>query len=175
VYINPDVGSRIVNKNIFSTKSGSESELKTLRNLRWDAEHTVNDGRPVDEYTVRGKYTGYIGVLDKEIEPNMLYTIYTDGYIGENDSKRRTQIEIRANDTNPFYKVSQKLQLPLNSSFETKVFGGDCFTCTSSIKMCYNFLDFSTPLNDKIVKPDINSDVKMDYNKWEVKDLNLSD
>lgn len=175
MYVNPDVGSRIINKNIFSTKSGSESELRTLRNLRWDSEYTVNDGRPVDQYTVRGQYTGFIGVLDKEIAPNTLYTIYTDAYIGDNDSKKRTQIEIRANDSTPFYKISQKIELPISGSYETRLFGGDCFTCTSTIKMCHNFLDHSTPLNDKIVKPDISSDVNMDYNKWEIKDLNLSD
>ena len=168
-YIAPETASRVLEGRVFSSKAGSESELVTLKNLRWDAEKTLpeTNDRPVDEYTVRGKYTGYLGVVSGELEPNVIYNIYSSSYIGTDITKRRLQVQSRAQDTTPFTAVSQRVSLDdLKNNTEQYIFGGDCFSCTTSIKMCSNFLDYNTPLNDKIVKSNIgtNSNGKNDYN-----------
>lgn len=178
-YIAPETASRVLEGRVFSSKAGSEAELVTLKNLRWDSDKTLSGGnRPVDEYTVRGNYTGYLGVVSGEISNNIIYNIYSSSYIGTDITKRRLQIKLRSQDSTPFTAVSQRVSLDdLINNSEQYIFGGDCFTCTTSIKMCSNFLDYNTPLNDKIVKYNIgtNSDGKNDYNSWEVNDRNLSD
>ena len=167
-YIAPETASRILEGRVFSSKAGSESELVTLKNLRWDSEKTLKDNsRPVDEYTVRGNYTGYLGIVSGEIEPNVVYNIYSSSYIGTDITKRRLQVQSRAQDSTPFTAVSQRVSLDdLGNNPEQYIFGGDCFSCTTSIKMCSNFLDYNTPLNDKIVSYDIgtNSNGENDYN-----------
>lgn len=166
-YIAPETASRVLEGRVFSSKAGSETELVTLKNLRWGSEKTWKENRPVDEYTVRGNYTGYLGVVSGEIGNNIIYNVYSPSYIGTDITKRRLQIKLRAQDSTPFTAVSQRVSLDdLGNNSEQHVFGGDCFTCTTSIKMCSNFLDYNTPLNDKIVKYDIgtNSNGENDYN-----------
>lgn len=180
-YIAPQTASKVLEGKYFSSKSGSESELVTLRNLGWDEK--TSGSRPVNDFTVRGNYAGYIGVLsDLEIKPNTVYTICTQSYIGTDSGKRKTQIKLRAQDNSSFTSISQRISIKdvnKNGNVETDVFGGDCFTCTTSVKMCYNFLDYNTPLNDKIVKSDLKTiskeKVSWDYNDWKVGELNISD
>lgn len=157
-YIAPETPSRVLENRYFSSKSGSESELKTLRNLRWGVNKKHDGKRPIDDYTIRGNYAGYLGVVEDDVDPNTIYTIYNASYIGDSPNKRKTQVEVRALDSSPFTAISQRT--PLNFKEERiavkeDVYGGDCFSCTTSIKMCYNFLDYSTPLNDKVVKQNI--------------------
>lgn len=157
-YIAPETPSRVLESRYFSSKSGSESELKTLRNLRWGVNKKYEDKRPIDDYTIRGNYAGYLGVVEDSIEPNTIYTIYNASYIGDSPNKRKTQIEVRALDSSPFTAVSQRMPLDFKdekTAAKEDVYGGDCFSCTTSIKMCYNFLDYGTPLNDKVVKQNI--------------------
>lgn len=158
-YIGPNTPSRVLEESYFSSKSGSESELSTLRNLRWSETKTLEDSkRPIDEYTIRGNYTGYIGVIDGTLEPNTAYTIYNECYIGNNNSRRKIQVELRAQDQSPFLAISQRFGIDTENSVLKTVYRGDCFTCTTSIKMCHNFLDYNTPLNDKIIKANIETE-----------------
>jgi hypothetical protein len=167
-YIAPETASRVLEGRVFSSKAGSESELVTLKNLRWDSEETWKDKRPIDEYTVRGNYTGYLGVVSGELESNVIYNIYSSSYIGTDITKRRLQVQSRAQDTTPFTAVSQRVSLDdLGNDSAQYIFGGDCFSCTTSIKMCSNFLDYNTPLNDKIVKHSIKTENdKDDWNDY---------
>lgn len=93
-----------------------------------------------------------------------MYNIYTSSYIGNNVSKRKIQVELRSHDKSAFTAISQRMEIPMldngeEHTFDT-IYGGDCFTCTTSIKMCYNFLDYNTPLNDKIVKINVAEGLK---------------
>ena len=177
-YVSPGVPSRVLEGRVFSSKAGSSSDVRTIKNLRWDANNMLSDGtRKVDDWTVRGNYTGYVGVVSGKIKENTLYTIYTPSYIGTNITTRKLQIESRAQDSTPFTSISQRVSLKAIKDTDYTVFGGDCFTCTTSVKMCSNFLDHNTPLNDKIVKYNIGNDEKNwnDYDSWNDSDKNVSD
>ena len=166
IYIPEETPSMIVNDFVFSSKAGSSEDIKSLRSTDWKEQDT---NKKCNENIVRGNYTGYIGVLDRDISPYSVYNIYTNDY-SETDF---TNIIInRAQNEAPFTAITNRVSLDTQ---ELNAYRGDCFTGVTSTKMCYNFLDSNTPLNNNIIHPDINNVWGKDYTQTDFSDLNLSD
>ena len=94
-----------------------------------------------------------MGVIPKEgddaVAPNTVYNIYTSEYC-KNDIDISNAIRTRSFNKEEYFAISERFGL--GKELGVKCGRGDCFTCTSSSKFQYNFLDSSTPLNERIVK-----------------------
>lgn len=184
VYIPEDTSARVYDKSIFSTKAGAAEYLHAVRNLDWNE---TADKKPIDQFTVRGNYTPFIGVLsefksedDFELDERSVYNIYLNYCESEQDWQNA--ITIRANDKSEYTAISDRFITNTNTTEHT-VFRGDCFTGTIATKFQWNFLDYNTPLNNTIVTREIEfksdtSDKSEGYNyysniEWE--NLNVSD
>lgn len=150
----------------FSTKAGSSVDVKTLRNLRWDA---ASDGKRMDQYTVRGNYVPFIGVCGESLEPNVMYNVYTLELPERQEDLVRI-IEKRGLDKSEFTLIGKYNTLDTQI---TELYGGDCFTNTTSLKIQSNFLDHNTPLNNLIVKPKVTLKNYSEVEDWN--DFNTSD
>lgn len=156
VFIPQDSPYRAYKNRIFSTKSGSVMDLKSMRSVspvgEDDFSFKVNSG------CVRGNYTPFIGVLGcdnsdvDEVEPNTVYNIYSDEY-GNSSEAFKNAITLRAYNQSEFTTICDPRMLKVSKiNPNVKCARGDCFTCTSQHKFSYNFLDPSTPLNETMVK-----------------------
>lgn len=145
-YIPAETSSMIINNLTFSSKAGSSEDIQSLRSVSWSETDT---DKLCDENVVRGNFTGYVAVLDDEIEPLSIYNIYSTEYSEDDYS---TIITARAQNEEPFTAITNRVSIDTK---EINAYRGDCFTGVTSTKMCYNFLDSNTPLNTNIVKPNL--------------------
>lgn len=158
VYI-PEKSSFMSYKNsAFSTKAGSSSDVKSLRTI------DTRDQAYLNNKCVRGEFTPFIGVVDSTIsetnmnvlDNNTVYNVYTKEYGSDKDTVKKS-ITTRAYDHSIYTAVCDPIKLDTDLSEQTIICsGGDCFTCTTAHKFCNNFLDYTTPLNQTIVKGLIN-------------------
>lgn len=181
IYVPENSSSRIYNKYIFSTKAGSAEELTSIRNLEWDETEIDDERKKVDTNTVRGQYTPFIGVCpsddyeyqDFQLDANSVYNIYLN--YCESIEDWQNAIMIRIADKSEYTAISEKYST-LSDTASIIVFRGDCFTGLTSTKFQWNFLDYNTPLNNTIVKKQLDFD-DTSYSemsdKWS--DLNVSD
>lgn len=89
VYIPEDTSARVYDGSIFSTKAGAAEYLHAVRNLNWNE---MADKKPIDQFTVRGNYTPFIGVLPEfkseatfELDERGVYNIYLNYCESEQD------------------------------------------------------------------------------------------
>lgn len=185
IYVPKDTSTRIYNASIFSTKAGASEDLKSSRNINWNTT-SQSDKQKIDENTVRGNYSDFIGVIldnDGELEYSSIYNIYTT--YCESMEDWQTEITIRANDKSEYTAISNRYNIYSKEDISPKtLYRGDCFTGEVATKFQWNFLDHNTPLNNIIVKPtfswtDKNLTIDGENNgiysniKWE--ELNISD
>ena len=184
IYIPENTSSRIYNNKIFSTKAGAAEELKSIRSLTWDST-TDSESQTMDENLVRGNYTSYIGVISPSgddtfsLEHKSIYNIYID--YCESPEEWRKAINKRVYDKSEYTAISDRINISdIDVAQEHLLYRGDCFTGEVSTKFQWNFLDYNTPLNTTIVKPefdwpvnDEDSNPTYSNTKWE--DLNVSD
>ena len=175
LYIPPETSYRGYKNYIFSTKAGSSQDVLSIRSLDDDSNFKL------DSHCVRGKFISYLGVIPKEgddaVVPNTIYNIYTSEYC-KDDIDISNAIRTRSFNKEEYFAISERFTL--GEELGVKCGRGDCFTCTSSSKFQYNFLDSSTPLNERIVKEyyDTNGLVDKVYSeigadKWS--EFNVSD
>ena len=105
----------------------------------------------------RGLFTPYIGGIcdddNSEKDPPQKNDDYINSLCNiriDHDDSYRNDVIVRANDSSPFYAVTNKV--PIDEELE--VYRGDCFTNTVTMRMHRNFVDQTAPIADVIVKPD---------------------
>lgn len=191
IYVPENTSVKTYEGTTFSTKSGSAEDVRSLRNVKWP----FNNPQLVDENSVRGNFMPFIGICNEndELEPNTVYNIYTSSY-GATESSYKTQIKTRSTDKSSYTSISNRLPIKtveksevVYNDIETNIYRGDCFININSIKVQSNFLDYQTPLNDKIVDPlqltkviwkDKDQKILKTYSEWTTEDwtkLNISD
>ena len=147
LYIPPETSFRGYKNHVFSTKAGSSQDMLSIRSLDDSSNFKLNS------HCVRGKFISYLGVIPKDgsdaVLPNTIYNIYTSEYC-KNDTDVSDAIRSRSFNAEEYFAISERFRL--GEELGVQCGRGDCFTCTSSSKFQYNFLDSSTPLNERIVK-----------------------
>lgn len=139
-FIPSDTQAKIVNGFTFATKCGNAEDVSQFSFFK--EENYADRNREL----IRGDFCPYIGV-NGLLTPNVLYTIKTGDY---SETKLRTYFEIRGNQSEPFYAISNRYAL--DSTDKTiDLFRGDCYTNTTSIRIIRNFIDPEVPVNNTIV------------------------
>ena len=158
IQVPAETPSRIYNKHTFSSKCGSSQDVRSAKTLL--VENTESDiPKPftvMNDDLIRGNFGAYIGVCGDEISVDTVYNIYSVEYPGEVLSKIYNYMEKLAYNNSEFYAISDKTyfyntDIPLSIT----IAGGDCFYCTVSTKLQYNFLDNNAPLNTSIVSANV--------------------
>ena len=140
IFVNSDVPAKIINDLGFSTRAGSEEDIKSFGFF---------GGKNYDKSSnklVRGIYCPFIGT-NKNLDDNSIYNIRIKGY---NTSYLKEYFKVRGNDLSPFYAISDRYAVDeIPDSLD--VYRGDCYTNTVTFRINRNFVDSSVPINDIII------------------------
>ena len=136
-----DVPSKVVNDLCFSTRAGSEEDVKQFgffgkRNYEQEAYNYV-----------RGIYCPFLGT-NSILTDNTIYNIKQKGY---SSSYLKEYFKVRGYDQAPFYAISDRFSLDSLENKQLDVYRGDCYTNTVTFRLNRNFIDSSVPINDIII------------------------
>ena len=140
----------------FRSLAGSASQAwKHLDPMRGDFDNSnstnVSDwSNTVD--VIRGEFNSFVGLNTSNVENAQVYNIYQKDY---NFNNWKDYFKIRYDDNSPFFAISDRIEwnnVP-NTNIINKVFRGDCYICTYTHRMLWNFVDPDLPTNKKIVDP----------------------
>lgn len=151
VFVDMDIPLKYYDSYGYSTRAGSSEdckEVKFLGGINYNADNNK---------IVRGVYCPFIGT-NKVLTKNAIYNVRLGNY---SKTYELEYFKIRGNDLSPFMAVSPRYELEdsklfdkdLQSYIVPKVFRGDCFTTTVTIRLNKNFIDSEVPTNDIIVDP----------------------
>lgn len=141
IFVNSDVPSKVVNDLCFSTRAGSEEDIKQFgffgeRNYEKNAYNYV-----------RGIYCPFLGTNINLLD-NTIYNIKQKGY---SSSYLKEYFKVRGYDQAPFYAISDRFSLDDLENKTLDVYRGDCYTNTVTFRLNRNFIDNSVPINDVII------------------------
>lgn len=141
IYVDSDIPAKVVNDLCFSTRAGSEEDVKKFgffgdKNYKKDAYNYV-----------RGIYCPFLGT-NAGLKNNTIYNIKQKGY---STSYLKEYFKVRGNDQASFYAISDRYSLDDLEDRTLDVYRGDCYTNTVTIRLNRNFIDSSVPINDIIV------------------------
>lgn len=150
----------------YSTRCGSAEDVSKFS---FFSERNLTERYP---NLLRGVYTAFLGT-NVGLVDNEIYNIKVSGYSAAND---REYIELRGKDQSPFFAASDRFELTVPSQNDPyapkiKVYRGDCFTNTVTIRLNRNFVDPETPTNSEIIDENTWYDNFKGYNKTDNKDL----
>ena len=141
IFVNSDVPAKVVSDLCFSTRVGSEADVKSFGFFgKKDYEKEATN-------YVRGIYCPFIGT-NNILKDNTIYTIKQKGY---SESYLKEYFKVRGYDQAPFYAISDRYSLEDLSNKTLDVYRGDCYTNTVTIRINRNFIDSSVPINDIII------------------------
>jgi len=141
IYISSDVPAKVINDLCFSTRVGSEGDVKQFgffgeRNYESNANNYI-----------RGIYCPFVGT-NSILEDNSIYNIRQKGY---SESYLKEYFKIRGADLTSFYAISDRFELEDLKDNHLNVYRGDCYTNTVTFRLNRNFVDSDVPINDIIV------------------------
>jgi hypothetical protein len=139
VFVNSDVPAKVINDLCFSTRAGTEEDVKQFG---FFGERDYNE---TSNKYVRGIYAPFIGT-NSVLTDNSIYNIKQRGF---SISYLKEYFKVRGNDQAPFYAISDRYSL--DDLSELDVYRGDCYTNTVTFRMNRNFVDSSVPINDVII------------------------
>ena len=150
VYLPENTALKYINSVGFSNKVGDGINVSEFGFIK----KGINEKYNVN----RGMFTPYIAVVDPTVrEKDKTYPEVVHNIIGKicdiripHDETYKNDFIVRANDSSPFYAVTNITSLSMN----VDVYRGDCFTNTVTMRMHRNFIDQTVPITDKIVKKD---------------------
>ncbi len=161
IFVNSDVPSKVINDLCFSTRAGSEEDIKQFgffgkKNYEADATNYV-----------RGIYCPFLGT-DSILKDNSIYNIKQKGFSA---SYLKEYFKVRGYDQAPFYAISDRYSLDDLETLSLNVYRGDCYTNTVTFRINRNFIDSSVPVNDIIVdsktwKDNYEGFLKTPSDKW---------
>lgn len=143
-------------KIIYKSKNGEDSKVAKFE--KWTSgeyvsQKTVNLAQLNRNINlVRGKFLPYIGIASDfnwNNDPNLQQGKYMGIYSIRNNDVSEA-IDVRSNDNSPFYTVSNRYSIDTQSA---NVYRGDCYICTVSMRVIYNFIDNTAPASTEIVDP----------------------
>lgn len=154
VYVKEGTPSKFIHDYGFSTQFGSETNIqsvsffgKPILNMPQDEDDPIKGAYHKNNQNIlRGIYTGIIGVT-ANLEDGKLYNIRIPDY---NDFKTEEYFTIRKNDLSDYFAISNRHPI-LEDDTPLKVFRGDCYTNTVTVRLTRNFVDSSAPIMDTIV------------------------
>jgi hypothetical protein len=141
IFVNSDVPSKVVNDLCFSTRVGSEEDIKQFGFFG------KVDYEPEAHNYIRGIYCPFLGT-NSILSDNTIYNIKQKGYSA---SYLKEYFKVRGNDQAPFYAISDRFSLDDLNNKTLDVYRGDCYTNTVTFRLNRNFIDSSVPINDIII------------------------
>lgn len=158
-------GIETINNNIysFSSRAGEESmPYKTVDVYYGDFADPSNQISDLVRYNnsvskIRGEFNTYIG-SNKKLKAGYYYDIYQKGYSFEKNWKE--YFKLRMNDPGPYFPISDRTGWNIiknNSTVNSDIYStnslyrGDCYICTYTHRMNWNFIDSDLPTNTRIV------------------------
>jgi hypothetical protein len=164
IYVTEGTPYKFVGDFGFSTKFGSEEDVKTISfigklitNTKYDEDasgstdvvdihksDTVYGGQ--NGNIIRGIYTGIIGICGS-IKDGSLYNIRIPKYSNQNIED---YFDSRKNDYSTYFAISDRYLIDSNTK-NIEVYRGDCYTNTVTVRLNRNFIDPEVPLQDTIV------------------------
>lgn len=142
VYVNSDVPLKYVNGIGFSTRAGMAEDVKGV------AFFGQRDYAKITNKLIRGVFCPFVG-LTGALQDNHIYNLRIQNY---SSVFEKEYFQIRTNDNSSFFAVTDRYEL--SNPQPIKVYRGDCFTNTVTLRLQRNFVDSDTPVNENIVKPD---------------------
>lgn len=141
IYIGDSVNSKLLKGYVFSTQAGNAADISQFGLFNDKSNYSADNTS-----LVRGNYTPFVGVTSN-LPSGEIYNIMQRNY---NDAYLENYMQIRGEDTAPFYAISDRFALDdTNSSHD--IYRGDCFTNTVTVRINRNFIDPEVPTNDIIV------------------------
>jgi len=99
---------------------------------------------------LRGEFNTYIGST-KELSHGQYYNIMQKDYVS---SRWKDYFKIRYNDSSPFMAASDRYSWDnIDNKSTESIYRGDCYICTYSHRMNWNFIDPQSPTNRQIIDP----------------------
>lgn len=141
IFVNSDVPSKVVNDLCFSTRVGSEEDIKQFGFFG------KVDYEPEAHNYIRGIYCPFLGT-NSILSDNTIYNIKQKGY---STSYLKEYFKVRGNDQAAFYAISDRFSLDDLNNKTLDVYRGDCYTNTVTFRLNRNFIDSSVPINDIII------------------------
>ena len=141
IFVNSDVPAKVVNDLCFSTRAGSEEDIKQFGFFG------KRDYKKESYNYIRGIYCPFLGT-DSILRDNTIYTIKQKGY---SVSYLKEYFKVRGHDQAPFYAISDRFSLEDLENKTLDVYRGDCYTNTVTFRLNRNFIDSSVPINDIII------------------------
>jgi hypothetical protein len=102
---------------------------------------------------IRGEFNSFVGLNSSSVDSAQIYNIYQKDYNFTNNWK--SYFKIRYEDSSPFFAISDRIEwnnVP-DTKIISKIFRGDCYICTYTHRMIWNFIDPDLPTNKKITDP----------------------
>lgn len=140
IFVNSDVPAKVINNFCFSTRAGSEEDIKSF-GFFGERKYDKDNNK-----LVRGIYCPFVGTTES-LEDGSIYNICVKGY---SSSYMQEYFKIRGNDQAAFYAISDRYELD-DIRDVINVYRGDCYTNTVTFRLNRNFVDSSVPINDIII------------------------
>ena len=145
LYVNEDVPYVYLQDQMFSTRAGAAEDVKQISFFGSKNYNKENYN------LLRGIWCPILG-LSKSVDDACLYNVkvknFSEVYMSE-------YFKIRGHSNLPFYAISDRYEITqlFNNANPLKVYRGDCYTCTVTMRIQRNFVDSDVPTNELIVDP----------------------
>lgn len=174
--VTDDVPSVAIKDKIYKLRKGQAEEAVRFEYAQTNSgEYNVGSGNEssATEATniVRGMYSPFLAIYsNQKLETGQLYNIYTSTVLNN-----QQEVSNRLKLSEPYYAISDRIELINNKESETECYRGDCYINTFTHRLNRNFNDPSLPNNDVIVDENTWKDNynATDNSKWN--DIILSD
>ena len=150
--VTEDVPSVVIKDKTFKLKKGQTEEAVRFEYVQYDSgEYSAGSGEEdkASESTniSRGMYSPFLAIYsDQKLETSQLYNIYSSTQLNT-----RQEISNRLKSSEPYYAISDRVELLSGQKNSIQCFRGDCFVNTFTYRLNRNFNDPSLPNNDVIV------------------------
>ena len=174
--VTDDVPSVAIKDKIYKLRKGQAEEAVRFEYAQTNSgEYNAGSGNEssATEATniVRGMYSPFLAIYsNQKLETGQLYNIYTSTVLNN-----QQEVSNRLKLSEPYYAISDRIELINNKESETECYRGDCYINTFTHRLNRNFNDPSLPNNDVIVDENTWKDNynATDNSKWN--DIILSD
>lgn len=151
---NPIDKEKVLN---FVTQAGDSSDVSKVAIFGEGDEYRDKKYGAQFKWALRGIFCPLLGIDDvgQKDKPflvdNTIYNIYTDNYDPEEINNLSIWFSARSIDNSPFYAVSDRYELSVKNA-NLKIYRGDCFTNTVSIRINRNFIDPEVPITNEVLQ-----------------------
>lgn len=142
-YIDDNIQLKYSGSNSYSSRAGDSTTAYTVSYLEFENKtKTANN-------LLRGSWSSYVGIEGLD-NIGILFEVLIPGY---SETHMKDYFKTRSSNYSPYYSICDRTSWDILEDNSIVCYRGDCFIGNYTHRMCRNFQDPESPVNDIIVDP----------------------